>query len=66
MIVGHVQFKQLNNVMSLDQLIRLGKAYPAGTEVSLNVAVNNDAMIYDDSNTYTKYATETVAYAIFI
>lgn len=52
--------------MSLDQLIWLGKAYPAGTEVSLNVAVNNDAMIYDDSNTYTKYATETVAYAIFI
>jgi len=30
------------------------------------VAVNNDAMIYDDSTTVTKYATETIAYAIFI
>lgn len=47
-------------------MIRLGTSYPAGEEVNLNVAVNNDAMIYDDSTTVTKYATETIAYAIFI
>lgn len=65
-IIGHIQFKQLNQIVSLDQLIRLGSSYPAGEEVNLNVAVNNDAMIYDDSTTVTKYATEIIAYAIFI
>jgi len=44
----------------------MGEEHPTGKEISVNVAINNDAMIYDDSTSTSKFATETIAYIILV
>lgn len=65
-VVGHIQYKQLASGLTVAQLIRMGTEHPTTDEISFNVAVNNDAMIYDDSTSTSKFATETIGYAIII
>lgn len=65
-VIGHVQYKQLSAGLTVAQLIRMGTEHPSTEEVSFNVAVNNDAMIYDDSASTSKFVTETIGYAIII
>lgn len=65
-VIGHVQYKQLAAGLTVAQLIRMGIEHPTTEEVSFNVAINNDAMIYDDSTSTSKFATETIGYAIII
>lgn len=64
-IIGHIQYKQLSSGLTIQQLIRLGRVHDTHESVNLNVAINNDAMIYDDSSSTSKFATETIAYCIF-
>lgn len=63
-VVGSLQYKQLINSVNVKQLIQLGVQLPVQNEASINVAINNDAMIYDDSVLSTKYATESIGYII--
>lgn len=64
LVVGSLQYKQLLSGINIKQLIQLGVQLPVQNEASINVAINNDAMIYDDSTSNTKYTTESIGYIV--
>lgn len=64
LVVGSLQYKQLLSGVNVKQLIQLGVQLPVQDEASINVAINNDAMIYDDSTSNTKYTTESIGYIV--